>query len=124
MPAFIRRNICEPALRHIFISKSQCVKRQVKTDLHLVFAGICGLVNVGVSLAGRQETANEEQKAMFGKVIRSVLFLLIGSTGFWGMAGFAANAQVPGFFPAYYEVYNVASDDVLNIRADSDSGAP
>ena len=61
---------------------------------------------------------------MFGKVIRSVLFLLIGSIGFWGMAGFAANAQAPGFFPAYYEVYNVASDDVLNIRADSDSGAP
>ncbi len=56
--------------------------------------------------------------------IKIIAVLLVSSMVAWMTFGSAANAQLSGIYPVYYRVHNVASNDVLNARADSDSGAP
>lgn len=56
--------------------------------------------------------------------IRVFTILFVSSMASWAVFGSVANAQSPDIYPIYYQVHNVASNDVLNARADSDSGAP
>ncbi len=65
---------------------------------------------------------------MSHKQIKVIVLFIVSSMVSWVFSGSLATAQSGGgrfdFYPEYYRVHNVASNDVLNIRADSDSGAP
>ncbi len=60
---------------------------------------------------------------MLLRKFKLMLVLLFGSTALWGVSGFAANAQISGVSPSYFEVSGVAANDVLNIRQRPDANS-